>query len=477
MKYKLIERFLNQHFPKIDSVLLFGSYIKNPEKANDIDLILLSNNFASPSRESYLFENIKFNPIKLNPSSIFDILSRDYQQGDFYRIIFQEGISLVDKNKDIDFIKKYIASSYPKTRQNDLALGLNNILQKLTENTIFLENELPLVEFYLIAVETISCVIDFFLVTKEIYPNKSEKLKSRYLNLNLPIEHERIRRLIKQLQDNNQNEFYSELLILIHDYNIPIDSKYSNDLILDDYSQPQLFLFIENLFNFQDIKAIIDNIKSENINFFMYQVDEDNPEKSGCYIVFDNTHQIIEKNKQYWINFIKINFSKYQYTFPYNNIFCFPEIKFMGKVNDQLVNKILTIAVKVIHENKFTKEAFIAFFIKTYLDKSKINLDDLHHFYLGKLNAKSRSSNYSNNKIKETENIFLGTNKLAENQLTTIFKNFINITITLRLDFKVINNAPIWLHFQVFDRLISLFLKNDFEKLFYMNCYKKSLHE
>lgn len=37
----------------------------------------------------------------------------------------------------------------------------------------------------------------------------------------------------------------------------------------------------------------------------MYQVDEDNPEKIGCYIVFDNTQQIIGKNKQYWINFIR----------------------------------------------------------------------------------------------------------------------------------------------------------------------------
>jgi Polymerase beta, Nucleotidyltransferase len=476
MSQKLINKFLNHHFPNIEAVLLFGSYITNPKKANDVDLILLSDRFVSSSRESYVFENVKFNPIKFNLSQIFDILSRNYKKGDFYRIVFQEGIAFLDKNKDIDFIKKYISNSYPKTRQNDLALGLNEILLLLTENTNFLKKELPPIEFYMVASDTISGLLDYFLIIKNIYPNQSPKIKSRFVNTNMPIENNRIQNLINYSQSNNQEKFYSELLILINDYNIPIDGKYSNDLILDDYSQPQLVLYIENLFNFQEIKEIISKIKKLDsiIEFHIYQVDEDNQEKVGCYIVFENNDLIFEKNKQHWIDFIRINFSRLQYTFPYNNLFCFPEIKFMGKTNEKNVNELLIQSTHFIHENSFSKEIFLASYLKSYVAKTNLKIEDLYHFYLGKLNTKSRSSNYFNNKIKETEANFFDANKSNEQKLISIFESIQKQT--LEIDFNVIQNAPIWIHFQVIDRLISTLLKNDVEKLFYINCYKKSLN-
>jgi hypothetical protein len=476
MSQKLINKFLNQHFPNIEGVLLFGSYITNPEKANDVDLILLSDRFVSSSRESYVFENVKFNPIKFNLSQIFDILSRNYKQGDFYRIVFQEGIAFLDKNKDIDFIKKYISNSYPKTRQNDLALGLNDVLLTLTENATFLKKELSSIEFYMVASDTISGLLDYFLITKNIFPNKSPKLKSRFVNTNMPIENERIQNLVNHSQDNNQEKFYLELILLVDDYNIPIDGKYSNDLILDDYSQPQLVLFIENLFSFQEIKKIISKIKSKNnqVEFHIYQVDEDNQEKVGCYIVFENTNFIFEKNKQHWIDFIRTNFSKLQYTFPYNNLFCYPEIKFMGKVNAEKVNNLLIQSVNFIQNNSFFKEIFLACYLKNYVAKTNLKIEDVYNFYLGKLNTKSRSSNYFNNKIKETEANFFDANKNNEQKLISIFKTIQKQTFVI--DFKVIQNTPIWIHFQVIDRLFSILLKNDVEKLFYINCYKKSIH-
>lgn len=476
MNQKLIYNFINKHFPNIEGVLLFGSYIKNPEEANDVDLLLVSNSFVSSSRESYIFEDVKFNPIKFNPSQIFDILSRNYKQGDFYRIVFQEGIAFVDKNKDLDFIKKYISNSYPKTRQNDLALGLNDVLLTLTENTTFLKKELPPVEFYMVASDTISALLDYFLITKDIYPNKSPKLKSRYVNLNMPLENERIQNLVNHSQNKNQEKFYSELLVLVNEYSIPTNGKYSNDLVLDDYSQSQLVLYIENLFNFQEIKEIITKIKSENkkSEFHIYQVDEDNQEKVGCYIVFENSNFVFEKNKQNWVTFIRNNFAQYQYTFPYNNMFCYPEIKFMGKQNEKIVNKLLIDVINVIQDNQLSKEAFLACFLKNYTSKTNTKTEDIYNFYLGKLNTKSRSSNYFNNKIKETEANFFGANIGIEKKMISMFANIQKEN--LEIDFDVIENAPIWIHFQVVDRLISTLLKNDFEKLFYINCYKKSLH-
>jgi hypothetical protein len=473
---KLIQNFLDHYFPNIEGVLLFGSYITNPEKANDVDLLLISNSFVSSSRESYIYENVKFNPIKLNSSQIFDTFSRDYKQGDFYRIVFQEGIAMIDKNKDIDFIKKYISNHYPKTRQNDLALGLNDVLLTLTENTTFLKKQLPPIEFYMVANDTISSLLDYFLITKNIYPNKSPKLKSRYVNINMPIENQRIEKLINCTQKNSQKKFYNELQLLVNDYNIPIDGKYSNDLILDDYSQPQLVLFIETLFNFQEIKEIIGKIKSKSNEtmFHIYQVDEDNQEKVGCYIVFENFNLMFEKNKQYWIDFVKNNFSQHQYTFPYNNLFCYPEIKFMGKQNEQIINKLLITATNHIQNHQFFKEQFLIGFLKNYTANANIKIEDIYNFYLGKLNAKSRSSNYFNNKIKETETNFFSANKNIERKLTSIFK--VIQKENLEIDFPIIPKAQIWIHFQVIDRLISTLLKNDFEKLFYISCYKKSLN-
>lgn len=476
MNPNLIHHFLNQYFPNIEGVLLFGSYITNPEKANDVDMLLVSNNFVSSSRESYIFENVKFNPIKFNPSQIFDILSRNYKQGDFYRIVFQEGIAFLDKNKDIDFIKQYISNSYPKTRQNDLTLGLNDVLLLLTENANFLKKQLPSIEFYMVAADTISGLLDYFLITKNIFPNKSPKLKSRFVNTNMPIENGRIQNLINHSQNNNQNQFYKELLNLVNDYHIPIDGKYSNDLILDDYSQSKLVLYIENLFKFQEIKEIIRKIKAQKsqIEFHIYQVDEDNQEKVGCYIVFENINSTLEKNKQQWVDFIKNNFEKYQYTFPYNNMFCYPEIKFMGKQNEEIVNQLLIDSVNFIQNQSLSKELFLASFLKNYTSKTNTKIEDVYNFYLGKLNTKSRSSNYFNNKIKETEAHFFGANKDIEQKLISTFATIQKEAIAI--DFTFIQDAPIWIHFQVIDRLISLILKNDIEKLFYINCYKKSLN-
>jgi hypothetical protein len=56
MNYKLILNFLNKHFQEIESVVLFGSYIDNPIKANDINLLLLSKSFYFSSLESFIFE-------------------------------------------------------------------------------------------------------------------------------------------------------------------------------------------------------------------------------------------------------------------------------------------------------------------------------------------------------------------------------------------------------------------------------------
>lgn len=477
MKYNLIEKFLNKNFPNIESAILFGSYIENPEKANDIDLLLISNNFFYSSKESFLFEKKKINVIKFNISEVFSILSKHYQQGDFYRLVFAKGIILIDINKDLQFVRNYINNSYPKVKEDIFAFGINDAINSISEYISILKTPISDIEYFVISSKIISILMDYFLLSNKIYLSKPEKYKSKFFNLHFPVENEKLLKLISLIHKNKRQGYLIELVNITNDNHIPIDEKYSNDLIFDDYSQLNLTLYVENLFNFQEIKEIILNIKAENdkLQFYIYQVDEDNQEKIGCYIVFDNSKLLFEKERQKWTDFFQTCFSKHQYSFPYNNIFCFPEIKFMGKQNEILVNQLLTNSCTVIGDNSATKEEFLLYFFNSYLSKTETKIDDIYNFYLSKLNSKTRSSNYFIQKNKETESKFLVANQSNENKLLSIFKN--TEKIDLNLEFIIINNAPIWLHFQIIDRLVSTLLKNDFEKLFYIHCLKKIFNE
>ena len=148
MTHKLIHNFLNKHFQEIESVILFGSYIDNPSKANDIDLLLMSNKFFYSSKESFIFESKKINVIKFNISEVFAILAKHYQQGDFYKLVFIKGVVIKDVFKDAQFVKNYINSSYPKNDKDIIAFGLNESLFKLTEYIDTLNKPISSIEFY-----------------------------------------------------------------------------------------------------------------------------------------------------------------------------------------------------------------------------------------------------------------------------------------------------------------------------------------
>lgn len=478
MNYKLPQNFIKEYFPNIEGALLFGSYINNPTEANDVDLLLLSNKFSYASKESFLFEKKKINVIKLNLSEVFSILAKHYQQGDFYRLVFVKGIILLDQKNDVQFIRQYINNTYPNKDKDILAFGLNETTFKLTEYKSTLKKPLSEIEYFTITSKIVFHLMDWFLLSNSIHNFKDDnKYKSGFFNKYFPVESDKLLKLISTIKNYNPKDFLLVLHSITKEYNIPNKDKYSNNLIFDDYSQPNLILYLEYLFNFQEIKEIITKLKVENnkIQFYIYQVDEDNQEKIGCYIVFDNSELVFEKERQKWLYFFQTYFSKHQYSFPYNNIFCFPEIKFVGKRNEQLANRLLTNCTNAISENNATKETFLLSLLNAYLSKTETKIDNVYNFYLGKLNSKNRSSNYFTNKNKETENKFLAVNQSNEKKLIAIFKE--TKKIDLSLEFITINNAPIWLHFQIIDRLISPLLKNDFEKLFYIHCLKRTLNE
>jgi antitoxin component HigA of HigAB toxin-antitoxin module len=457
----------------MESVILFGSYINNPGKANDIDLLLMSKNFNYSSKESFICENKKINVIKFNLSEVFAILAKHYQQGDFYKLVFTKGIIITDRYKDARFVKDFIVNSYPKDDTAILNWGLNESLFKLTEYIDILNKPTSLLEYYLISAKSISCLVDWFLFRNNIHNLKSEKFKSRFFSTHFPRENSKIINLITVLKDDSQENFVKELNLLIEEFDISIKEKYSNDLIFDDYSQSSLILYIERLFDFNEIKQIITKIKSQDkdLQFYIYQVDEENQEKTGCYIVFDNSNLEFENKKIKWINFFQNLLKNEQYTFPYNNIFCYPEIKFLGKKNLQLATQLFTDYTNELHNNQSTKENLILNIINTYISKYNIKVNDIYNYYLAKLTAKTHTSNYLTQKQKITENMFSKANTANEKIMIRCLKK-LDIS-KFKVEFPIFNDLPLWFHFQLLNILISPLIKNDFEKLFYINCIKK----
>lgn len=474
MEYKIILRFLKNYFPDIEGVLLFGSYIDNPLKSNDVDLLLISNNFLYSSQESFFFEGIKVNVMKFNESEMFNVLAKFYKQGDFYRLVFINGVILLDKNKTLKFIRNYITNCYPKDDNNIISLGLNESLFKLTEYQDVLKKPLSDIEYYIITSKVVFHLMDWFLLSNGIHNVKIEnKYKGSFFSKHFPAENELLVGLFSLIPENKPKKFLLKLNSITKEFNIPYLEKYSSDLILDDYTQPCLILFIETLLGFEELKAIIKVIKLKNplLKFYTYQVDEDNHEKIGCYFVFDNSTLEFENNKIEWLKFFRENITKYQYIFPYNNIYSYLEIKFIGKENEKLIDDFLIVCTSEFIKNDLKKESFLIYFINSYLSVNKIIDNDIYNFYLGKLSAKSRSSNYLMSKSKETEQRFLGVNSENEKKLVKILKA--TKKNDLNLNFPKIRKAPIWLHFQIVDRMISPLLKNDFEKLFYIHCIKQ----
>lgn len=474
MSHKIIRKFLSKHFPFLESVILFGSYIDTPSTANDIDLLLIDNKFSYSSKESFVFEGMKYNCIKFNTNEVTSILAKHYQQGDFYRVVFEKGIIISDKNKELHSIKKYVKKCYPKQKQDILAFALNDILFNITEYQTFLKPSNSSIEFFLITSKIISLLIDYFLVTDKVIHLKSEKAKSNYFNSFYLVESQKLNKLLTSIYKNNLKKFLCELQLLSDEYNIPINKKYSSDLIFDDYSQNKLILFVETVFSFQEIKETTYAIKKikPNTSLYSYQIDEDNEEKKGCYFIFDNSNLEIEKEKMKLEKLFKNLFPNYNFTFPYNNIFCFPEIKFMGRKNEETVNNLLTYCSNITIETNLSKEILFYNFINTYLSKTSLKIESLYNYYLGKLNSKTRSSNFFVQDYQKIENKILIANETNETKLIKIFDNI----KLLELEFDVITTKSIWLHFLTIDLLISIFLKNDIEKFFYIHCLKKSIH-
>jgi hypothetical protein len=473
--YKDIKAFIKLHFPSIQGCILFGSYAKNPEDANDIDLLLCDERFSFSYKESFTHNGKLYNTIKVNTNEILAILAKQYQQRNFFSQVFKSGIILIDNKNILSQIKKFTDTTVEN--KEAIAQSINEICNKIYENLAPLENKhYQETEFFLMSSKLISLLGDYFLLSEGVYHVCTEKSKSRYLYEKFPIQEEQIKRLISVLKNSSPREFIELYKRIIETYNIPISSKNISYIVSDDFSQNFLTLFLEQLFNYSELKVIIEffKIKYPSLLFSIYQVDEENQEKLGCYITFDNSKQFILNNRENFIQELKKNFRNYNFLFPYNNIYCYPNIKFLGENNALSVNHFQQAIIEEIKNNlDYSREQFIFNFVIQLINEKLIQIDTLENFYSIKLDVKAKNSNFLINNVESYKEKLITSNKHLKENLILRF----SIEKIIIKNIKNLKQMPQIVLLQLIDRVLSIFLEKDFQKLFYISCIKYKLNE
>ena len=469
--YKEIDDFLNIFFPHLEGCIVFGSYTTNPKNANDIDLLLCDNKFSFAYKESFKHKGKLYNVIKVNPFEILNILSEQYKRRNFFSQIFKTGIIISDKTAHLNEIRKII---FPISEDSDaIAETLNETLHKISEHLHPLKTNISFTEKFIIANKLISYTTDCFLLSKGIFHLNTEKAKTKFLKEKFPKEFILIESLVQNLISKKETLFLRNLESVLVQFNLPISYKYSNYVISDDFSTKQVVLFIGETYSFKEIASIITFLHSINYikNFNIYQVDSQNTEKEGCYITFENTKKEILENRELLIQSFKNYFQEKQFIFPYNNIYCHKSIKFGNSKASIFVDELLDNITKIVFENpNISKENLIYSFIFQFIKQYKIPITALENYYTIRLDVSAKSSNFFVDYKNNNRDKLLSANDRNSKKLIDIFEN--------KVQFKLekLPKISILVQLQIIDRVLSIFLNKDFQKLFYINCIKNKLN-
>lgn len=469
--YKEIDDFLNIFFPHLEGCILFGSYTTNSQKANDIDLLLCDNKFSFAYKESFKHKGKIYNVIKVNPLEILNILAEQYKRRNFFSQIFKTGIIVSDKTGQLHEIRKMI---FPISEDSDaIAESLNETLHKIFEHLIPLKTNISFTEKFIISSKLISYTIDGFLLSKGIFHLNTEKAKIKFLKEKFPKESTLIESLIQNLISKKDTLFLKNLESVLVKFNLPISYKHSNYVISDDFSTKQVVLFIGKTYSFKEIASIITFLHSINYikNFNIYQVDSQNTEKEGCYITFENTKKEILENRELLIQSLKNYFQNKQFIFPYNNIYCHKAIKFGNIKTSILVDELLENITKILVENpNISKENLIYSFIIQFTKQYKIPITAVENYYTIRLDVSAKSSNFFVDYKNNNRDKLLSANDKNSKKLIDVFENEVQYKL------EKLTNISILVQLQIIDRVLSVFLNKDFEKLFYVHCIKNKLN-
>lgn len=464
----LIDTFLQEYFPKIDAVLFFGSASIDSKSPQDFDLLIISDKLSYMSKSSYKFKGKNMSTIKIPTYDLFNVLANDYKEGT-YKNILETGIIIIDNHKILINLKQFIKNDYPSISES-IRFNFVKIIPKINETFELLFNDnFAVIEEYLIFNDLINSIINFQLLLDGYTHIRSIKHKARYLNEYHPIISLKLTSIIESFYLNEKIKAKSDLKNILIDLNIPSTINYSNDYTLDFKNSERLFFLIKDFKSPKEIKVLYQIIKKTypKISFYLYYVDINNVEEEGTYIVFNNNPYLNELNEIKIL--ITVFFKDIIIYFPYNELYFHPEIKFGGKNNLVLFEKLFIKFQNDFFANENIYEAIITFIYKVMkslkISENKIkdiyfykNLNIKHNLsYFDILETKSEKEKKYNARISEI------TQKINLDEFQQINANL--FTKKEKEQFEII---PEYFLFQFIDRMISLHFLKDEDKQFFV---------
>ena len=453
----VVNDFIKHFYPESNEILLFGSAAKKTIEYQDIDLLILDHINSYTSKSTIIHNNIKFSIIKVFSYDLFDIIAEDYQKG-IYRNIFETGYIIKDETKVLSLAKNYVCKNYPNN--NDAVLfNINRCVFRINESIHGLKVNNETIETFLLFSDLVNLLLDFLILKDGRTNFTSAKHKSQYLRqyhlafvllMNETIE----------LYKKSPKKAISKIISLAYSHGVPFVTKYSSDYFIENIKDLTSFvLFIPDLSDKQDYEKLYKKIVTFNVQFYSYWIDKNNIEKSGFYFILKDVETVLflEIKEQ----LLKLLNGKPVF-FPYNIAFS-QEIKFGGYTNYEISEKLF-ISIQVLINSIRHNPKQYQFFILCIINNLSISFEEVYTYYFYKtINKSNIISNTVDSKSKKK------FNKDEANKITNCSEIFNSFQIDSRDDvnfnFRLFDAVPKYFLIQIIDRILSMLLLKDIEKI------------
>ena len=137
------------------------------------------------------------------------------------------------------------------------------------------------------------------------------------------------------------------------------------------------------------------------------------------------------------------------------------------------LNSQITKLSEIKNNLDYSREQFIFNFVIQLINEKLIQIDTLENFYSIKLDVKAKNSNFLINNVESNKEKLITSNKQLKENLIRRF----SIEKIIIKNIKNLKQMPQIVLLQLIDRVLSIFLEKDFQKLFYISCIKYKLNE
>lgn len=322
MSSKIIEEFIQEIFPKAPNILLFGSCI-NSKQPNDYDLMILSSEITSFTREMFTYKSLVFEAIIIPKSKIYSIIELDKEYG-IYVSIINQGEIIKDIDGELTYLQNLILDKQFKPSP---ILRKYNIEYELSENIKYLklsdnkEHQELLLNFI------IEKLIDLKLLDWDVISAKKINHKLKEISRVAP-------KFLSQLlevknaytNDLNWDKLITSLDTLISINQILNISFYSSQYFLNEIYNNELVVHINTKDVSQKkllkeiINPLIDSLSIKQYFFFEIKRPSISLLEKGFYLIVYGEKEILRDLVLKLNTFVNRNSQKFfdsEFTYPY----------------------------------------------------------------------------------------------------------------------------------------------------------------